>query len=93
VATLKDCSACTEYIKKMKGLEFRVTDLVKERDSVRNECNMLTQQLAQTDREDQVNEVLRREVSRLRKKNEVNDAVVRELKKQLEIYAYQIMKM
>jgi hypothetical protein len=77
----------------MKGLEFRVNDLVKERDSVRNECNMLTQQLAQTDREDQVNEVLRREVSRLRKKNEVNDAVVRELKKQLEIYAYQIMKM
>jgi hypothetical protein len=65
----------------MKGLEFRVNDLVKERDSVRNECNMLTQQLAQTDREDQVNEVLRREVSRLRKKNEVNDAVVRELKK------------
>jgi hypothetical protein len=46
VVSLKDCSACTEYIKKMKGLEFRVSDMVKERDAARNECNILTQQLA-----------------------------------------------
>lgn len=26
------CDSCTEYIKKMKGLEFRVADLIKERE-------------------------------------------------------------
>lgn len=72
----------------MKSLEFRMNDVVRERDSIRNECTALSQQLAQTDREDQVNEVLRREVARQRKKNEVNEAVINELKKQLEVYAY-----
>lgn len=26
------CDTCTDYIKKMKGLEFRVSDLVKEKE-------------------------------------------------------------
>lgn len=72
----------------MKSLEFKVNDVLRERDCTRNECAALSQQLAQTDREDQVNEVLRREVVRQRKKNEVNEAVINELKKQLEVYAY-----
>lgn len=90
---MKDCVSCTEYIKKMKSLEFKVNDVMRERDLVRNECTALSSQLAQTDREDQVNEVLRREVARQRKKNDVNEAVINELKKQLELYAYQIIKM
>ncbi len=77
----------------MKSHEFRIQDLTKERDSARSECQALKEQLAQTDREDQINEVLRREVERQRKKNEVNEAVIRELKKQLENYAYQLIKM
>ena len=32
VASLKDCASCTEYIKKMKSLEFKVNDVIQERD-------------------------------------------------------------
>lgn len=52
MASLKDCGACTEYIKKMKGLEFKLEDLSRERDAARSECAALNSQLAQTDRED-----------------------------------------
>ena len=52
IASMKDCESCTEYIKKMKSLEFKVNDIMRERDLVRNECTALSSQLAQTDRED-----------------------------------------
>jgi hypothetical protein len=52
IAAMKDCESCTEYIKKMKSLEFKVNDVIRERDLVRNECTALSSQLAQTDRED-----------------------------------------
>jgi hypothetical protein len=52
IASMKDCVSCTEYIKKMKSLEFKVNDIIRERDLVRNECTALSSQLAQTDRED-----------------------------------------
>jgi len=40
-----------------------------------------------------VNEVLRREVDRQRKKADLNEAVIAQLKKELERYAYELIKM
>jgi len=39
-----------------------------------------------------VNEVLRREVDRQRKKADLNEAVIAQLKKELERYAYELIK-
>ena len=40
-----------------------------------------------------MSEVLRREVDRQRKKNELNEAVIVKLKQELERYAYELIKM
>jgi len=40
-----------------------------------------------------MNEVLRREVDRLRKKGEVSEAVIGQLKVELEKYAYELIKL
>ena len=40
-----------------------------------------------------MNEVLRREVERLRKKGEVSETVISQLKQELEKYAYELLKM
>lgn len=40
-----------------------------------------------------MNEVLRREVDRQRKKADLNEAVIAQLKKELERYAYELIKL
>jgi hypothetical protein len=40
-----------------------------------------------------LNEVLRREIDRLRKKNDVCESVIGQLKKELEKYAYELIKL
>ena len=85
----KPCETCIEYIKKMKGLEFRLQDLIKERET--KSAN--SQRLQLISEADQVNEVLRIEVDRQRKKNEVSEAVIAQLKRELEKYAYEVIKL
>jgi hypothetical protein len=91
----------------MKGVEFRLKDVEKEREEAQGkafkameECDALKRQLANTSRESNdsehyaaINEALRREVERQRKKNEVSEGVIRELKKELEKYAIELIRM
>lgn len=84
---LENCDSCLEYIKQMKALEFRLADVDRAAKARHGEAAERGRQA------EQVNEVLRREVDRLRKKAEVGEAVIAQLKKELERYAYELIKM
>jgi hypothetical protein len=45
------CDACTEYIMKMKGLEYKVNDLVRDRENKVNYITDLRAKLASADQE------------------------------------------